>query len=175
MRTFAPQCSITATIYKLYKRRSPGSRPDLGDGGTAAVGHPGAYKELAAKGLVPWETAQDIGAVQGPRRAEELNTVLDPAAGHFDVGGASDRHLGGLFLGFLLHWRLPLPIGPAVLVGPLRLLAYVDAEGTTVSPRSEITQDRVEVLCTVEDANHRDPLFSQAVEDLMSLESGDGP
>ena len=31
-------------------------------------------------------------------------------------------YLGGLFLGFLLHWRLPLPIVPAVLVGPLRLL-----------------------------------------------------
>ena len=26
----------------------------------------GAYKELAAKGLVPWETAQDIGAVKAP-------------------------------------------------------------------------------------------------------------
>ena len=25
---------------------------------------------------------------------------------------------GGLFLGFLLHWRLPLPIVPPVLVGP---------------------------------------------------------
>ena len=32
---------------------------------------------------------------QGPRRAEELNTVLNPAAGHFDVGGDSDRHLAG--------------------------------------------------------------------------------
>ena len=31
-------------------------------------------------------------------------------------------YLGGLFLGFLIHWRLPLPIVPAVLVGPLRLL-----------------------------------------------------
>ena len=31
-------------------------------------------------------------------------------------------YLGGLFLGFLIHWRLPLPIIPAVLVGPLRLL-----------------------------------------------------
>src|SRR5512135_495723 len=31
-------------------------------------------------------------------------------------------YLGGLFLGFLLHWRLPLPIVPAALVGPLRLL-----------------------------------------------------
>ena len=26
----------------------------------------GTYKELAAKGLVPWETAQDIAAVKGP-------------------------------------------------------------------------------------------------------------
>ena len=31
-------------------------------------------------------------------------------------------YLGGLLLGFLIHWRLPLPMVPAVLVGPLRLL-----------------------------------------------------
>ena len=31
-------------------------------------------------------------------------------------------YLGGLFLGFLRHWRLPLPIVPPALVGPLRLL-----------------------------------------------------
>ena len=48
-------------------------------------------------------------------------------------------------------------------------------KGLAVSPCSEITQERVEVPCTVEDANHRDSLFSQAVEDVMSVESGDGP
>jgi protein-S-isoprenylcysteine O-methyltransferase Ste14 len=31
-------------------------------------------------------------------------------------------YLGSLFLGFLLHWRLPLPLVTALLVGPLRLL-----------------------------------------------------
>jgi protein-S-isoprenylcysteine O-methyltransferase Ste14 len=31
-------------------------------------------------------------------------------------------YLGGLLLGFLLHWQLPLPIVPAGCVGPLRLL-----------------------------------------------------
>jgi protein-S-isoprenylcysteine O-methyltransferase Ste14 len=34
-------------------------------------------------------------------------------------------YLGGLLLGFLLHWRLPLPLVPAVLVGPLRLFGAV--------------------------------------------------
>jgi hypothetical protein len=31
-------------------------------------------------------------------------------------------YLGGLLLGFLLHWQLPLPLVTAVLVGPLRFL-----------------------------------------------------
>src|SRR5512135_25931 len=41
--------------------------------------------------------------------------------------------------------------------------------------RSEITQHHVEVLCTAQHANHLDPLFKQTVEDVVSVEAGDGP
>ncbi len=57
---------VTADHVKLYKRA-------LLEAGriSATVARRlsvirGAYKELAAKGLVPWETAQDIGAVKAP-------------------------------------------------------------------------------------------------------------
>ena len=57
---------VTADHVKLYKRAL------LEAGRTSATVARrlsvirGAYKELAAKGLVPWETAQDIGAVKAP-------------------------------------------------------------------------------------------------------------
>ena len=57
---------VTADHVKLYKRAL------LEAGRTSATVARrlsvirGTYKELAAKGLVPWETAQDIGAVKAP-------------------------------------------------------------------------------------------------------------
>ena len=86
---------VTADHVKLYKRRAPGSRPDLGHGGTAAVGHPRRLQGTGGQGTGALGDGPGHRCGQGPRRAEELNTVLDPAAGHFDVGGDSDRHLAG--------------------------------------------------------------------------------
>jgi hypothetical protein len=47
----------------------------------------GTYQQLAAKGLISWETAQDIAAVKAPRGAEELAAVFDPETGDCAPGG----------------------------------------------------------------------------------------
>ena len=94
----------------------------------------GTYQQLAAKGLVSWETAQDIARRQGPRRPEELDAVLDPAAGHFAPGGDPDRHLAGDPRPGaderLLHHRLP---GLGDRAGLRR--APRDRRGRALSPR----------------------------------------
>ena len=160
---------------QALQARPPGSRPDLGDGGAAAIGHPQRLQGAGGQGTGALGDGPGHRCGQGPRRAEELNTVLDPAAGHFDVGGDSDRHLAGDARPGpderVLPHRLPGLGGDGGMRGAPLLLC----KELAVSPCSEITQDRVEVLCTVEDANHRYSLFSHAVKDLMSLESGDGP
>ena len=51
----------------------------------------GAYEQLAAKGLVSWETAQDIAAVKAPERPEERHALADPAAGDRPARGHPDR------------------------------------------------------------------------------------
>ena len=57
---------VTADHVKLYKRALlEASRTSATVARRLSVIR-GAYKELAAKGLVPWETAQDIGAVKAP-------------------------------------------------------------------------------------------------------------
>ena len=57
---------VTADHVKLYKRALlEAGRTSATVAGRLSVIR-GTYKELAAKGLVPWETAQDIGAVKAP-------------------------------------------------------------------------------------------------------------
>ena len=85
---------VTADHVKLYKRTL------LEAGRTSAT----VARRLSVIHGASGHRRQGTGALgdgpghrcgQGPRRAEELHTVLDPAAGHFDVGGDSDRHLAG--------------------------------------------------------------------------------
>ena len=74
---------------------APGSRHEVGDGGPAAFGPPRHLPAARGQGAGLLGDGPGHRRGQGPRRAEELNTVLDPAAGHFDVGGDPDRHLAG--------------------------------------------------------------------------------
>ena len=101
-----------------------GSRQDLGHGGTAAVGHPRRLQGTGGQGTGALGDGPGHRCGQGPRRAEELNTVLDPAAGHFDVGGDSDRHLAGD----------PRP-GPDERVLPHRLPGLGGGRGLRGAPR----------------------------------------
>ena len=52
----------------------------------------GSYQQLAAKGLISWETAQDIAAVKAAGVPEEFHAVLDPEAGDRTPGGDPERH-----------------------------------------------------------------------------------
>lgn len=82
---------VTADQVKLYKRAV------LEAGWTSATVARrlsvlrGTYKQLAAKGLVAWETAQDIGAVKAPgvQKTGRLPAPLRPSLRSLTPGPAS--------------------------------------------------------------------------------------
>ena len=86
---------VTADHVKLYKRAL------LEAGMTSATVARrlsvlrGAYEQLAAKGLISWETAQDIAAVKAPGVQKNATPVADPAAGDRPAGGDPHRHPPG--------------------------------------------------------------------------------
>ena len=86
---------VTADHVKLYKRAL------LEAGRTSATVARrlsvlrGTYQQLAAKGLVSWETAQDIAAVKAPGVQKNSTPVPDPAAGDRPAGGDPRRHPAG--------------------------------------------------------------------------------
>ena len=86
---------VTADHVKLYKRALLEAGMDLGHGGPAAVGPPRRLQAAGGQGTGPLGDGPGHRRGQGPRRAEELHTVLDPAAGHCAPGGDPDRHLAG--------------------------------------------------------------------------------
>ena len=71
----------------------------------------GTYKQLAAKGLVPWETAQDIAAVKAPGVQKNSTPSLTQKQAIRAPGGDPHRHLAGDPRPgpdeCLLHHRLP--------------------------------------------------------------------
>ena len=81
---------VTADHVKLYKRAL------LEAGRTSATVARrlsvlrGTYKQLAAKGMVSWVTAQDIAAVQAPSVQKNATPSLHPAAGRDDAGSDPD-------------------------------------------------------------------------------------
>ena len=74
---------------------APGSRPEIRHGRTAAFGHPRRLQGAGGQGARALGDGPGHRCGQGPRRPEELDAVLDPAAGHFALGGDPDRHLAG--------------------------------------------------------------------------------
>ena len=68
-------------------------RDEVGHRGEAALGPPRHLQAARRQGTRLLGNRPGHRRGQGPRRAEELHPVLDPAAGHFAVGGDSDRHL----------------------------------------------------------------------------------
>src|SRR5262245_12460823 len=58
---------VTADHMKLYKRALLEAGMSKATVARRLSVLRGTYRELAAKGLVPWETAQDISAVQAPK------------------------------------------------------------------------------------------------------------
>ena len=86
---------VTADHVKLYKRALLEAGMKSATVARRLSVLRGTYQQLAAKGLVSWETAQDIAAVKAPGGAEELHAVLDPEASNCASGGNSDRHLAG--------------------------------------------------------------------------------
>src|SRR5262249_37946884 len=57
---------VTADHVKLYKRALLEAGRSKATVARRLSVIRGAYRQLAAKGLVPWEVSQDIGAVQAP-------------------------------------------------------------------------------------------------------------
>ena len=51
---------------EVLQAGAPGSRHEVRNGRPAAFGPRGTYHQLAAKGLIAWETAQDIGVIKAP-------------------------------------------------------------------------------------------------------------
>ena len=86
---------VTADHVKLYKRALLEAGLKSATMARRLSVLRGTYHQLAAKGLIAWETAQDIGAVKAPPVPEELDPVIDGAASHFAFGGDPDRDLAG--------------------------------------------------------------------------------
>ena len=86
---------VTADHVKLYKRALLEAGRKSATVAQAAVGPPRDLQAACGQGTGVLGDGPGHRCGQGPRRAEELHTVLDPAAGHFDLGGDSDRHLAG--------------------------------------------------------------------------------
>ena len=86
--------SVTADHVKLYKRALFEAGLKSATVARKVYCHPpGVYKELAAKGLLALGDGPGYRCGEGRRRPEELDAVLDPAAGNFAPGGDSDRDL----------------------------------------------------------------------------------
>ena len=86
---------VTADHVKLYKRALLEAGLKSATMARRLSVLRGTYHQLAAKGLITWETAQDIGARQSSAGAEELDPVIDGAASHLAFGGDPDRDLAG--------------------------------------------------------------------------------
>ena len=86
---------VTADHVKLYKR-------GLLEAGMASATVArrlsvlrGAYEQLAAKGLVSWETAQDIAAVKAPGVQKNAIALAHAEAGDRPLAGHPHRQLAG--------------------------------------------------------------------------------
>ncbi len=112
---------VTADHVKLYKRAL------LEAGRTSATVARrlsvirGTYKQLAAKGLISWETAQDIGAVKAPGVQKNSTPSPHPEAGRRPPGSHPVRYAAGHPRPGaderLLHHRLPSLGGDQCLRG----------------------------------------------------------
>ena len=86
---------VTADHVKCYKR-AVGSRHEVRDGGQAAFGAPGHLPPACRQGLDRVGDGPGYRRRQSPGRPEELDAVIDRAAGDFSFGGHPDETLQGI-------------------------------------------------------------------------------
>ena len=133
---------VTADHVKCYKR-APRGRPEVRDGGQAAFGLTRHVPSTCRQGAHRVGDGAGHRRRQGPGRPEELDAVIDRAAGDLAPGGDPDRDLAGdkgsRVDECLLHHRLP-----GVRGGGSVRRAPRDRRGRALSPRHREAKQEAE-------------------------------
>src|SRR5262245_56000546 len=172
---------VTADHVKLYKRALLEAGMSKATVARRLSVLRGTYRELAAKGLIPWETAQDIAAIQAPQVEENSTPSLTQkqtvklleAIPTVTLQGMRDLALMSVF--FLTGCRVSAVVGTRV--GDLEtdgVEFYLHVTGKRGKKRRKILLDAARaVLAYVERAaiagDHEGPLFRPMRSDAQGL------